>query len=703
MSIYLSLYLIVILALLHIWLLVYKQYREFLYGKYLIVGIISFTIWISLYLFIFSFTPQEYMLLIASRLLYFLSLLGGYCIVFFAYFFSSKKTTQEKYKKINIYIIIALWIVGIITLFSPYIIKDMIYNDNLLHYYEEFWSLFNIYAILYILNPLAFIIIARRKIKLLNWVSKTRLRYISTWYLIFILNWITFLWIFPMFNIWVLQKEQVIFFVPFIVSIYYSIHRYHFLDPFIWAGRAFIFINSILFSALFTHKIYDYYASKIWSKFAGFWWIDGEFWLVHISIWILVFCLTYNFLTKKLLIGGTHSEFVEKLEKIKERIPFITNINDLNMFLKHSFNNFLNISNTHIELFNEKSSVKSEIHLFFEDNIKNMYFLNDIVFIEENKHKFHKEKLKHEIGTNISLILPIKRQEKDISGILILGHKPLKDIYTISQITELEKFTRFLTGHIKYLGIYQNIHELNINLDKKVDEKTMEYNNLISKQREFISVVSHEMRSPLTTAIFQADCILDDVKDGENSRKYLEKEIGCLYSQLVRASELVKKLFSVEKYDINKFSLFKEEVDIWNFLEKEIAQFKKNNKGVKFETSIWSDLGMLKIDQVQFRQAIDNLINNALKFAKKDASKILITAENKWYNIQISIEDNWEWFKDTDIKNIFDKYSTWKTSWIGIGIGLYLCKKIVELHWGRIQADFSENLGWAKFVIKLPK
>jgi len=63
--------------------------------------------------------------------------------------------------------------------------------------------------------------------------------------------------------------------------------------------------------------------------------------------------------------------------------------------------------------------------------------------------------------------------------------------------------------------MYKDIHELNVNLDKKVDEKTMEYNNLISKQKEFISVVSHEMRSPITTAIFQTDCLIDDVDAGK--------------------------------------------------------------------------------------------------------------------------------------------------------------------------------------------
>ena len=94
---------------------------------------------------------------------------------------------------------------------------------------------------------------------------------------------------------------------------------------------------------------------------------------------------------------------------MKSKIPFITNINDLNDFLKNSFQSSMSISETHIQLFNKPEDKKSEIYNFFQDNIKNTYFLNDVVFIEENKNKFNKKKIKQEIPKDLSLILPIKR------------------------------------------------------------------------------------------------------------------------------------------------------------------------------------------------------------------------------------------------------------------------------------------------------
>jgi len=65
---------------------------------------------------------------------------------------------------------------------------------------------------------------------------------------------------------------------------------------------------------------------------------------------------------------------------------------------------------------------------------------------------------------------------------------------------------------LQYLKTYSKIEDLTINLDKKVDEKTIEYNTLLSHQKDFISLVSHEVKGPISSAIFQADSILDDVK-----------------------------------------------------------------------------------------------------------------------------------------------------------------------------------------------
>jgi signal transduction histidine kinase len=86
---------------------------------------------------------------------------------------------------------------------------------------------------------------------------------------------------------------------------------------------------------------------------------------------------------------------------------------------------------------------------------------------------------------------------------------------------------------LKHIEIYSEIQDLNINLDKKIDEKTIEYNNLLNKQTDFISMISHEIKSPLGSCIFQIDSIIDDLKSENCDKKYLLEELEILNTQLL--------------------------------------------------------------------------------------------------------------------------------------------------------------------------
>ena len=261
--------------------------------------------------------------------------------------------------------------------------------------------------------------------------------------------------------------------------------------------------------------------------------------------------------------------------------------------------------------------------------------------------------------------------------------------------------------YIKNIKKNSKIDKLSNNLDKQIDKKIIEYNNLISRQREFIIMSSHEIKTPVASSIFLIDWLINDVNEWNCNKKEIIWNLKLLNEQFVKLWELVNKIFQIQKYDIKKIDLFIEKVNLENLLLKKIERFKKEHIKINFTLNIDKKIWFVEIDKVQFKQVIDNLLNNSLKFCKNLRPIIDILVKIKKKNIIISIEDNWEWFKNIDVKTIFNKYISWnKNYWNNINfwiwMWLYLCKKIIEKHNWKIKARVSNKLWWAKFIINIP-
>jgi len=704
MSIYLLLYFIVGSLIAFIWIYTFKKYWKYSYWKYFFASTFSFFTWLIIYLLSFTITYDKDILLIFSRLLYSIFLLWLYFMLFFIILFNNKNNYLSK---IHIIIVILSLLFLIIWVFTPFIIEDLKYSTSKNIYIEKYWILYFLNAILYLISPFLIIIFSYIKLKKLNTINKIRLKYISLWFLTFCLSEWLILVVFPLFNIWILQKQQILFFIPFIIWTWYSINRYHFINIRIWIWKIITYLLSILLAILSTFLIYKsfyyYYKSYAWNLNLIFWkqtedLSEGDL-ILYILISILLFILFNKIINNLFKYDTPLNTIINKINRLKQEIPFITNLSDLNKYLETKFKKIFNVKYLEIKLNISKSS---EINKYFSENKLNNLFINDTVFIEENKNKFN-SKLKEEINTDSYLIFPIKNNKNKLVGTFNIWSKSFKDSYYSEEIELLREFICFLEWHIKYMWIYSEINNLNLYLDQKVDKKTIEYNTLINKQREFIWYISHEVKTPIANSIFQIDCMINDTQDWNYNKDSILKWLNIINSGLLKSWNLLNKLFEIEKYDINKCKLFKEKVNVNKLLEEEIDIFKKINTSTYFNLDINKKEILLNLDIIQFTQVIDNLINNAIQFSDKEKPIINVEYFLKSEYIYIVIEDNWTWLKNIDIKSIFDKYATWEGSSVWLWMWLYLCKKIVELHWWTIKADKSKTLWWAKFTIKLKK
>ncbi len=689
----LNIFIIIIFSL--IWISVYKKYKKY-NGLYFLLSILFLCFWIFLYLFIYWIIENKYILLYIFRFMYVMSFLSLYFMIGFIYFFWIK--INKSHKK-NIFIITSF--IFSFFVFTPYIISDLKFIPDKWYYFETYGILYNIILFLYIIYIPLFLFISYFKIKTLVYINKIRLIFIISWYSIFILLWLLFYLILPYFWIFLFENAIFIFLTPFLFSILYSTNIYNFSNFKLKFSKIFISIISVFLSLFFLILFSKILKTLPWNNYL-FWKINNLDFYLNIIFSIILYIFINNFLNKHFLWNNSIISFEKELNKLKNKIYFISTLDKLNIFLSKSFYILFKISNVNIKLFTDKSK-KLEIYKYFTKNIFNNIFINDIVFIEENKHKFNIKKIKKEINKNIYLIFPLFDNKNKLIGIFQVWWKPFKDYFSREEIKILKDFTDFLIWHIKYIDIYSKINDLNINLDKKIDEKTIEYNNLINKQKEFISMSSHEIKTPIMWASLQIENIIDDIELWEYNEKTLKKELCLLKEQIFKVSDLVNIIFSIQKYDIKEHSLYIEHVNFKNIFLLEIDILEKTHPNIKIILNYDDNIWFIDIDKIQFTQVISNLLNNAVKFIKRKKPIIKITVKENKRWIYVIIEDNWVWIWNIKQKDLFKRYKTWDSKYFWLWMWLYLCHKIIKLHWWNIKASNSIKLKWAKFIIFLPK
>jgi signal transduction histidine kinase len=168
----------------------------------------------------------------------------------------------------------------------------------------------------------------------------------------------------------------------------------------------------------------------------------------------------------------------------------------------------------------------------------------------------------------------------------------------------------------------------------------MEYNDLISKQKEFISTISHEIKTPISSAIFQIDSIIH-AYEKDHSEGRLKYDLEKLNESLENTADLLSRLFSVQYFDTRSVTLYREKIQISHLLQNEFDLYSKMYPKTNFVNKIHSNLGYASVDRIQFHQVIINLLMNAIKFADSEYPSVLIEAQKADNEkIIISFEDN---------------------------------------------------------------
>ena len=273
-------------------------------------------------------------------------------------------------------------------------------------------------------------------------------------------------------------------------------------------------------------------------------------------------------------------------------------------------------------------------------------------------------------------------------------HKPLQEIK--------KGVTEYSNGNLTYKIPVQTDDELgylanNLNYMSEKMNRNGEY------QRQFISNVSHDFRSPLTSIKGYVEAMRDGTIPVEMQDKYL----GIIAYEADRLEKLTKGLLTLNELDIHKRLLNIQTFDINDAIKKAAATYEGDctRHHILLELILSGKELYAKADVEQIQQVLHNLLNNAIKFSP-DNSTIIVETTEKNGRIFVSVKDHgigipkdsiskiWERFYKTDISRGRDQKGT--------GLGLSIVKEIIHAHDQNINVISTEGIG-TEFIFTLEK
>ena len=295
---------------------------------------------------------------------------------------------------------------------------------------------------------------------------------------------------------------------------------------------------------------------------------------------------------------------------------------------------------------------------------------------------------------------------------------------------QIEQKTRYL------LKINKNLEELNQEYSEKEKALNMANKSLLETDRfknEFISMISHELRTPLVPIKGYTQMLLRDESLGELNEKQ-KKAMKAIYRNVRKQELLVEDILDCTKLEIGKLNLSKKEITISNLFTNIINDSKSiaEEKQISIVTEIKTkSTNTIYCDEKRIEQVFLNLIKNSIDFVPEKGGNIILKVEdekqeeekiskinnsNKNYNddaknkttryMIFTVKDNGRGIPKDKVGNLFKKFYQIDTSATrkhsGTGLGLVICKGIVEAHGGKIWVDKNHNNGFSiKFTLPI--
>ncbi len=287
---------------------------------------------------------------------------------------------------------------------------------------------------------------------------------------------------------------------------------------------------------------------------------------------------------------------------------------------------------------------------------------------------------------NSHIFVPLKSRGR-IIGVLTIASNDPNFSYSKYDLVLVEELARRAAIAVDNARLYQEAQEA------------------VRARDEFLSIASHELKTPLTSILLQLQTILKKIQQKSQEKPSVEQVVALLQNtehQSKRLSKLINDLLNVSLVSTGRLQLEKERGNLSDTVKDVVKQYVISEKYAKSKVYVKTN-GPLQgsFDKVRMEQVVSNLLSNALKYGK--GNPVTIKTKKVDTKAQVTVKDEGIGIKPEVQATIFDRFKRGVSGkdYKGLGVGLYISKQIIEAHGGNIKLKSKEGKG-TTFTIELP-
>ena len=260
-------------------------------------------------------------------------------------------------------------------------------------------------------------------------------------------------------------------------------------------------------------------------------------------------------------------------------------------------------------------------------------------------------------------------------------------------------FVLDVEGADEFSELCRDFEEMRRRLKESAEEKII----LDKENKELISNISHDLKTPITAVKGYVEGIMDGVAD---TPEKMDRYVRTIYNKTNEMDHLINELTFYSKIDTNRIPYTFSKLNVEDYFSDcaEEIGLELETRGIQLCYANYVDRSVQVIaDGEQIRRVIHNIIGNAIKYMDKAKGVIQIRVKDVGDFVQVEIEDNGKGIASKDLAYIFDRFYrtdvSRNSSKGGSGIGLSIVKKIMEDHGGKVWATSREGIGTIMYFV----